>query len=104
MNARLGAWLVVAGLAASASFVYALAVPSFDAFSLWRVLLPGFIFLGIAIGAVGMAVIVAVLPGLSPALMAVLFGSLSLAAWLGLRRIFRARDGTARIIHDDINK
>ncbi|MEM6482450.1 MAG: hypothetical protein AAF922_00820 [Pseudomonadota bacterium] len=69
-----------------------------------EVLLPGFIFLGIAIGAVGMAVLVAVIPGLSPALMAVLFGSLSLMAWLVLRRVFRARDGAARVIHEDINK
>lgn len=69
-----------------------------------EVLLPGFIFLGIAIGAVGMAVLVAIFPGVSPALMAVLFGGLSLVAWLGLKRAFRARDGAARIIHDDINK
>ena len=69
-----------------------------------EVMLPGFIFLGIAIGAVGMALLVAIVPGVSPALMAVLFGILSLIAWLVLKRIFRARDGAARIIHDDINK
>ncbi|MEM6376161.1 MAG: hypothetical protein AAF686_07955 [Pseudomonadota bacterium] len=69
-----------------------------------EVLLPGFIFLGIAIGALGMALLVAIVPGVSPALMAVLFGGLSLVAWLMLRRVFRARDGAARIIHDDINK
>ncbi|MEM6579288.1 MAG: hypothetical protein AAF678_12430 [Pseudomonadota bacterium] len=69
-----------------------------------EVLLPGFIFLGIAIGALGMALLVAIVPGVSPAIMAVLFGGLSLVAWLALRRIFRARDGAARIIHDDINK
>ena len=69
-----------------------------------EVMLPGFIFLGIAIGAVGMALLVAIVPGVSPALMAVLFGILSLTAWLVLKRIFRARDGAARIIHDDINK
>ncbi|MEM9844960.1 MAG: hypothetical protein AAF965_09190 [Pseudomonadota bacterium] len=69
-----------------------------------EVLLPGFIFLGIAIGAVGIALLVAIAPGLSPALMTVLFAGLSLAAWLGLKRVFRARDGAARVIHDDINK
>lgn len=69
-----------------------------------EVLLPGFIFLGIAIGAVIMALVVAIVPGLPPALLIVLFAGLSLLAWLGLRRAFRARDGAARIIHDDINK
>lgn len=69
-----------------------------------EVLLPGFVFLGIAIGAVGMALIVALTQGISPTLMLLIFAGLSLAAWLILRRVFRARDGAARIIHDDINK
>lgn len=69
-----------------------------------EVLLPGFIFLGIAIGAVAMALIVTLIPGLSPAFLMVIFAGLSLVAWLILKRAFRARDGATRVIHDDINK
>ena len=69
-----------------------------------EVLVPGFIFLGIAVGAGIMAVIVA-LPGeLDLAPTAALFAVLSLASWAVLKRAFKPKDDQTRVIHDDINK
>ncbi|WP_120501370.1 NfeD family protein [Roseovarius sp. EL26] len=67
-------------------------------------LAPGYIFLGIALGAAITAGVVA-LPfniGL-PALMAV-FAVLSLISWFALRRAFKPADDQTRIVHEDINK
>ena len=68
-----------------------------------EVLAPGFMFLGFAIGAglVGLILLSPLTPGL-PALL-VIFAVLSLIAWLVLRRYFRAPGGDARMIHKDIN-
>ncbi len=68
-----------------------------------EVLAPGFIFLGFAIGAgiVGLMLLTPFSPGL-PALLAV-FAVLSLVAWGGLRTAFRRDDGAARRIDHDIN-
>ncbi|MGX0976378.1 membrane protein implicated in regulation of membrane protease activity [Roseovarius sp. MBR-51] len=69
-----------------------------------EVLVPGFIFLGFAIGAAVTALLV-LLPlqvGLT-ALLAV-FAGLSLVAWVILRKLFKPTDDQTRVIHDDINK
>ena len=69
-----------------------------------EVFVPGFIFLGFALGAVVVSLLL-LLPitiGL-PALLAV-FAVLSLIAWWGMRRVFGLRGGQVRVIHDDINK
>jgi len=68
-----------------------------------EVLAPGFIFLGFAIGAalVGLLLLSPLTPGLA-ALLAI-FAVLSLVAWLVLRRFFRAPGGDARMIETDIN-
>ena len=69
-----------------------------------EVLVPGFIFLGFAVGAAGVALLVLLPVNLgAPALLAV-FAILSLIAWLVLRRLFRAADDQTRVIHEDINK
>lgn len=69
-----------------------------------EVMAPGFIFLGFAIGAVVMAVIVAVLPDpMATAAALALFAALSLAAWIGLRIAFRHQRSDARFIKHDIN-
>jgi len=74
------------------------------ALALVEVLLPGFIFLGFAIGAVGMALLIALLPAAPTAAVAMaIFGGLSLLAWIGLRVIFRNQRSGARIIKNDIN-
>ena len=73
------------------------------ALGILELLAPGFIFLGFAIGAgiVGLLLLIPIVAGL-PALLTI-FAILSLIAWLGLRRLYRAPDGEARIVHDDIN-
>lgn len=69
-----------------------------------ELLIPGYIFLGIAVGAAIMALVVALLPELGIATMMALFAGLSLAAWLLLRRVFRAPNDQTRVVHEDINK
>ena len=73
------------------------------ALGILEVLAPGFIFLGFAIGAalVGLLLLTPVSPGL-PALLAI-FAILSLCAWVLLRRVFRREGGDARRVHHDIN-
>ena len=69
-----------------------------------ELLLPGYIFLGFAIGAMGMAVAVFVLPVAKvPALLA-MFALLSLIGWIALRLLFRHRSGGPRIVTRDINE
>jgi membrane protein implicated in regulation of membrane protease activity len=74
------------------------------ALALVEIVLPGFIFLGFAIGAAALAVIVAVIgmPFGAPVAVA-LFAGLSLIAWIALRVIFRNQRSGARIIRHDIN-
>jgi membrane protein implicated in regulation of membrane protease activity len=73
------------------------------ALGLAEVMLPGFIFLGFALGALTMALVVALFPSLSaPALLAI-FAGLSLLAWIGLRLAFKRQSSGARIVRRDIN-
>ncbi|MEM7290844.1 MAG: hypothetical protein AAF412_10840 [Pseudomonadota bacterium] len=72
-----------------------------------EVLLPGFIFLGIAIGAAVLGVLQLVLPAIfadmsDTALMAV-FGGLSLLAWIGLRLGFKSQTTESKTFVDDVN-
>jgi membrane protein implicated in regulation of membrane protease activity len=75
-----------------------------------EVLLPGYLFLGFAAGAGVIALLllaggpgVAWLTGSFGALL-VLFGVLSLAAWLGLRMGLGVRKGQMKIFDRDINE
>ncbi|MGC1497372.1 MAG: hypothetical protein WA790_16320 [Sulfitobacter sp.] len=69
-----------------------------------ELLAPGFIFLGFAIGALVMAVVVFIIPATNvPALLA-MFAILSLIAWIGLRAVFRRQSSGARIVTRDINE
>jgi len=69
-----------------------------------EVLVPGFIFVGFAIGAVAIGVLigVGVLGGSVPMLL-VVFGAVSLAAWLVLRRVVGVRRGQVKLWDRDIN-
>ena len=68
-----------------------------------ELLAPGFIFLGFGLGALAMAAVVLVMPGINiPALLA-LFAVLSLIAWIILRMGFRKQSSGARIVTKDIN-
>ena len=69
-----------------------------------EVLVPGFIFLGFAIGAVltGVMVGIGVLGG-SASLMLLVFAVLSVAAWLGLRATIGVQKGQVKIWDKDVN-
>ncbi len=69
-----------------------------------EVLVPGFIFLGFAIGAVVTGVLVGL--GLAPAGLAALiliFSVVSLVAWFVLRRTMGVRSGQVKVWDRDIN-
>lgn len=69
-----------------------------------EVILPGFIFLGFAIGAFGVSLILLTTffsPGLP--LLALIFAGLSLIAWLILRRYFAMPKGQVKTFDTDIN-
>lgn len=68
-----------------------------------EVMLPGFIFLGFAIGALLMAIVVTVFSTLSAPALLSLFAGLSLIAWIGLRLVFKRQSSGARIVTRDIN-
>ena len=69
-----------------------------------EVLAPAYVFLGFAMGAFGVAMLLLntgfVLSG--PALL-LIFAGLSLAAWLGLRRFFALPKGQVKTFQNDIN-
>ncbi len=69
-----------------------------------EVIVPGFIFLGFAIGAVltGALIGLQVLHG-GPALLLLVFAVVSVAAWAVLRRAVGVREGQVKIWHKDIN-
>ena len=69
-----------------------------------EVMIPGFIFLGFAIGAAGVAVILLLPIKIGLAGLLVVFGLLSLLAWAVLRRLFRGPGGRVRIVREDVNK
>lgn len=68
-----------------------------------EVLVPGFIFLGFAIGAVVTGVLVGLgVPAGLPALI-LIFAVVSVVAWLILRRVVGVRDGQVKVWDRDIN-
>ncbi|MBD0864901.1 MAG: hypothetical protein GDA36_04465 [Rhodobacteraceae bacterium] len=69
-----------------------------------EILAPGYVFLGFAVGALAMALMLGKL-GLSLTLPVsiLIFAFFSLSAWLVLRRIFASPKGQVKIIKDDIN-
>ncbi|MEI2686305.1 MAG: hypothetical protein V9G14_08550 [Cypionkella sp.] len=69
-----------------------------------EVLVPGFIFLGFAIGAVVTGILVGFsLFGGNLSLMLLVFAVVSVIAWLGLRRVMGVRHGQVKIWDRDIN-
>jgi inner membrane protein len=68
-----------------------------------EILVPGFIFLGFAIGAVVTGALVGLgLPAGVPALI-LIFAVVSVAAWLALRRVVGVREGQVKVWDRDIN-
>lgn len=69
-----------------------------------EVLLPGFVFLGFAIGAVVMALIVLLTgPAFGLPVLLLVFAALSLASWLVLRKMFSLPKGQVKNFDSDIN-
>ena len=69
-----------------------------------EITLPGFVFLGFALGAIGNGVLLAF--GLAPdnlALLALIFAVLSLVAWLILRRLVGVTKSQVKVWKEDIN-
>ncbi|QGX98665.1 hypothetical protein EI983_10435 [Roseovarius faecimaris] len=69
-----------------------------------EVIAPGFIFLGFAVGAAIVALLVLLPLKISLVALLVIFAATSLIAWIVLRRLFRNPDDQTRIFHEDINK
>lgn len=69
-----------------------------------EVIIPGWIFLGFAIGALVMGGLLLIgLAGLSLPITLVVFAVLSLLAYLGLRWVFGLKTGQAKFFETDIN-
>ncbi|QYK42099.1 MAG: hypothetical protein KF887_02885 [Paracoccaceae bacterium] len=69
-----------------------------------EILIPGYIFLGFAIGAVATGILIGIgLLGGSFAVLLAVFALLSVLAWLGLRQAMGRRDGQVKIWTRDIN-
>lgn len=69
-----------------------------------EVLLPGFIFLGFAIGAVLTGILLGFGLAVSLPLLLLIFALLSLAAWIGLRATLGVHKGQVKLWDKDINE
>ncbi|WP_371224497.1 NfeD family protein [Roseovarius sp. 2305UL8-3] len=69
-----------------------------------EVAVPGFVFLGFAIGAAVTALVVLLPIELGLTALLAIFAILSLIAWIVLRRLFKTPDDQTRVIREDINK
>lgn len=74
------------------------------ALAILEVLIPGFVFLGFAIGAVVLGVLVAVGIVLTLAWALLVFALVSVAAWVILRQAFGIRHGQKKTFDRDINE
>jgi membrane protein implicated in regulation of membrane protease activity len=69
-----------------------------------EIMVPGYIFLGFAIGAVATGILVGIsIAPASPALLVLIFAVCSLVAWLVLRRTMGVRKGQVKVWDRDIN-
>jgi inner membrane protein len=74
------------------------------ALAIVEMILPGFVFLGFALGALAVGLILLIAgPGFSLAALLFVFAGLSLAAWLGLRHLFAMPKGQVKRFDHDIN-
>jgi membrane protein implicated in regulation of membrane protease activity len=69
-----------------------------------EVIVPGYIFLGFAVGAAVLALILLVVPIGSLPLILVIFAVLSLAAYLAMRRVFGLPGEKPKVWDRDINE
>ena len=74
------------------------------ALGLLEIFVPGFVFLGFAVGGLLVSIILLVAGDLFPLPVLILvFAVLSLAGWLTLRRLFALREGQVKTFDHDIN-
>ncbi|MDA5092692.1 hypothetical protein O2N63_01155 [Aliiroseovarius sp. KMU-50] len=66
--------------------------------------IPGFVFLGFAVGAAVVALLVLIGPSIGLPVLLVIFGAVSLTAWLIMRRVFGVRAGQSKKFDSDINE
>ncbi len=69
-----------------------------------EIVVPGFIFLGFAIGAAVVGVMLAFGVVLSLAWSLVVFAAISAVAWVALRQVFGVRKGQLKTFEHDINE
>jgi len=69
-----------------------------------EVIVPGYIFLGFAIGAVMTGVLIGLGLTASVSVLILTFGLISLASWFVLRQLFGVRRGQVKIWDRDINE
>lgn len=69
-----------------------------------EILAPGYIFLGFAIGATAVGVLLALGASVGLPMLLVIFGAVSLGSWLGLRAAFGVRKGQTKKWDTDINE
>lgn len=69
-----------------------------------EILAPGYIFLGFAIGATAVGVLLALGASFGLPILLVIFGAVSLASWLVLRMAFGVRKGQTKTWDTDINE
>jgi membrane protein implicated in regulation of membrane protease activity len=69
-----------------------------------EVLVPGYVFLGFALGALGVGLLMTVVSLGGIATMLLIFAVLSLAAYLGLRRVFGLKTVSVKVWDRDINE
>jgi membrane protein implicated in regulation of membrane protease activity len=68
-----------------------------------EILVPGFVALGFAIGALVVALLVAIWTPGNLAFLLLIFAAASLAAWLVLRRLFSLPKGSVKTFDYDVN-
>ncbi|WP_409201176.1 hypothetical protein [Leisingera sp. M523] len=73
------------------------------ALAILEVLVPGFVFLGFAIGAAAVALLLLAGAGFGLPPLLLIFAVLSLAAWLVMRRFFALPKGQVKTFNHDIN-
>lgn len=74
------------------------------ALAILEIFVPGFVFLGFAVGAVVTGLALWGLGGFSVAMILLIFALASLVAWLAMRQIAGVRKGQVKIWDRDINE
>ncbi|WP_298905723.1 hypothetical protein [uncultured Aliiroseovarius sp.] len=69
-----------------------------------EILAPGYIFLGFAVGATAVGVLLALGASIGLPMLLVIFGAVSLGSWLVLRMAFGVRKGQTKKWDTDINE